>query len=246
MVRFDPKLLSPIRHRSAQMQADLAVLRARDTLVRTRTKCINAARGLVKSGGARLPACSAESFVHRVSEHVPSELQAALVPLLRAIAALNSEIRTYDRQIETLSRESYPQTAVLGDQEKAGADDCRSALLRVARRSSSGCDCARYPGRTNLAGGIPPNASGQCYDRPTRSRRMSAVIRPRATVVLPESLLAAPMITRGIWTSLKTAGGGNIKRSPTFLRGRGRDCSLSILTRGSQPSCPPPSRTTQW
>ena len=106
MVRFDPKLLSPIRHRSAQMQADLAILRARDTLVRTRTKCINAARGLVKAGGARLPACSAESFAHRVAEHVPTELQPAIVPLLRMIAAMTAEIRAYDHQIDSLSRVS--------------------------------------------------------------------------------------------------------------------------------------------
>jgi transposase len=41
MLRFDPKLLAPIQHRNASMQADISVLRARDTLVGARTSCIN-------------------------------------------------------------------------------------------------------------------------------------------------------------------------------------------------------------
>ena len=38
--RFDPELLAPIRHRSEQSQHDLAVVRARDALVRSRTLLI--------------------------------------------------------------------------------------------------------------------------------------------------------------------------------------------------------------
>ena len=37
LARLDPDLLSPIHHRSPQAQADLAVLRSRDALVRSRT-----------------------------------------------------------------------------------------------------------------------------------------------------------------------------------------------------------------
>ena len=36
------------------MQADLALLRARDNVVAARTKLINAARGLVKAMGGRI------------------------------------------------------------------------------------------------------------------------------------------------------------------------------------------------
>jgi transposase len=53
LARVDPHLLSPIRHRNAQAQADLSLLRGRDALVRSRTMLINAARGLVKSMGGR-------------------------------------------------------------------------------------------------------------------------------------------------------------------------------------------------
>jgi hypothetical protein len=57
MARFDPQLLAPITHRSAAMQNDLAVVRARDVLVRARTQCVNAVRGLVKTAGGRLTTC---------------------------------------------------------------------------------------------------------------------------------------------------------------------------------------------
>ncbi len=55
---YDVELLSPIQHRSPERQRDLNLLQARDTLVRARTMLVNAARGLVKSAGQRLPKCS--------------------------------------------------------------------------------------------------------------------------------------------------------------------------------------------
>jgi transposase len=59
LARIDPMLLSPVRHRGAEAQADLAVIRARRVLVRARTMLINAARGLTKSFGERLRKCGA-------------------------------------------------------------------------------------------------------------------------------------------------------------------------------------------
>ena len=57
LARIDPDLLSPIRHRGEQAQADLMMVRARAVLVETPTALINAARGLTKSFGERLPSC---------------------------------------------------------------------------------------------------------------------------------------------------------------------------------------------
>jgi transposase len=94
-------------------KADIAVLRARDTLVGARTSCINAVRRLVKSQGARLPQCSTESFVRRVAAYVPSALEVAIAPLLETIAALTTQIRAYEHRIADLARERYPQTALL-------------------------------------------------------------------------------------------------------------------------------------
>ena len=113
MLRYDPQLLCPVQHRSAQMQADLSVLRARDMLVRSRAKLINAVRGLVKANGNRLPLCGAGAFAGRVIEHVPRELEQAIMPLLEAIAKISDQISGYDDTIETIARKRYPHVAVV-------------------------------------------------------------------------------------------------------------------------------------
>lgn len=108
LARLDPALLSPIRHRSAQAQADLALLRSRDALVRSRSLLINHVRGMAKSFGARLPSCSAESFPSRAAARLPEPLAALLPPLLETVGGLTQQIRSYDRQIEALCRTRYP------------------------------------------------------------------------------------------------------------------------------------------
>jgi transposase len=110
LARLDPELLSPIHHRSPQAQADLAVLRSRDAVVRSRSLLINHARSIVKSCGARLPSCSADSFAHKVAADIPDSLRPALAPILETIAGLTQQIRAYDRTIEGLGSERYPET----------------------------------------------------------------------------------------------------------------------------------------
>ena len=66
VARLDPKLLAPVEHRNETAQADLALLRARDTLVKTRTQLINHVRGVVKSFGGCLPRCSSAKYIPRM------------------------------------------------------------------------------------------------------------------------------------------------------------------------------------
>lgn len=113
LARLDPELLSPIHHRSPQAQAHLAVIRSRDALVRSRTLLINHTRGIAKSSGERLPACSAEAFADKVAPSIPRELLPALSPILDTIATLTKRIRGYDRQIERLCQEQYPETNLM-------------------------------------------------------------------------------------------------------------------------------------
>lgn len=120
MLRFDRALLSPVQHRSAEAQADLAIVRARDTVVRSRTRCINAVRGLTKASGHRLPKCSADSFHRAVDGLISPTLQPALKPLLELIASLTAQIRRYDGTIEALAQERYPQTALLRQVDGVG------------------------------------------------------------------------------------------------------------------------------
>ena len=113
LARLDPSLLSPIHHRSAQDQADLAVLRSRDAGVRSRTLLINHVRSVVKASGARLPSCSSDGFSKKVGPSIPEPLRPALLPLLDMIASVTQQIRAYDRQIETLCQAQYPETRSL-------------------------------------------------------------------------------------------------------------------------------------
>lgn len=109
----DPKLLSPIKHRGEKAHADLALLKARDGLVRTRTGLVNQVRGLVKPAGARLPKCSTVSFPKKVQASIPAALVPAINPLLLTIDSISQQIRNFDKKIAEISVERYPETQFL-------------------------------------------------------------------------------------------------------------------------------------
>lgn len=111
--RVDVSLLGPVHHRSASAQADLAVVRSRDTLVAARTRLVNAVRGIVKTTGHQLPTSTTAAFAHKVLPMIPPELKPALLPLLRSIKALSEQIHRYDARVEQLAESKYPQTRLL-------------------------------------------------------------------------------------------------------------------------------------
>lgn len=113
IARLDPQLLYPVHHRGQEAQADLAVIKARDMLVKTRSMLITHARGTVKAMGHRITKCSAECFHLRLLAEMPAELSAALEPIMKSIEELTGRIRHFDKLIETLGKEKYPDTAKL-------------------------------------------------------------------------------------------------------------------------------------
>ncbi len=113
LVRADPKLLHPIRHRGVAARADLIVLRARDAAVASRTQLINCVRGLVKSLGGRIPKCSAESFYDHACNTLPQLIREDLLPLVKQTAILTAVIKKYDKTIAKKAKEQYPETALL-------------------------------------------------------------------------------------------------------------------------------------
>src|SRR5215211_3254624 len=134
LARVDPKLLSPLEHRGEASQAHLALIRSRQVVVRSRaqlTQLINHVRGTVKSFGARLPKCSTASFHKKVAACIPEELRPALEPLLQTIASLSTRVRHYDRELEQLAEEHYPQTKLLRQVQGVGTLTALSFVLSV-------------------------------------------------------------------------------------------------------------------
>lgn len=113
LVRYDRKLLAPIEHRSRDTHTDLAVLRSRDALVRSRTMLINHVRGVVKAFGERVPKCETKRFHLHAKERISADLLPALEPQLEIIESLTERIRLLENRVHELCRSKYPETVLL-------------------------------------------------------------------------------------------------------------------------------------
>jgi transposase len=71
VARLDPKLLCALEHRSESGQCHLAIIRARDTLVRSRGRMIQRVRSAIKAIGAHVPSGTAEAFHKRAAACLP-------------------------------------------------------------------------------------------------------------------------------------------------------------------------------
>jgi transposase len=155
LARIDRELLYPVKHRSAQAQADLMMIRARAGLVRARTALVNTARGLAKSYGERLRGCNVRNMNPEKAEGLSPELQAALDPLLGAIEAVSEQIAESNERIEKLAQDSYPQVALLKQIQGVGTLIALTFLLtledphRFRKSRDVGCYLGLQPGRRN-------------------------------------------------------------------------------------------------
>ncbi len=102
LARMDPKLLKGIRHRGAEGQGDLLLIRSRAQWVETRTGLMNMVRGLVKSRGERLAGCTSEGFVVELLEGVDEAAVRALKPVMVLIEQMTEAIKGYDQQVEEM------------------------------------------------------------------------------------------------------------------------------------------------
>ena len=155
LARIDPGLLGPVRHRSAQAQIHLTVIRARAVLVSTRTALVNAARGLTKSYGERLKKCGTEQMNRESAKGLSQELRDALDPLLGEIESLNERIGEYDRRVEQIAKEVHPEVARLKQVKGVGTLIALTYILtlddpqRFRRSRDAGCFLGLRPGRRN-------------------------------------------------------------------------------------------------
>jgi transposase len=155
LARIDPELLYPVRHRSAQAQADLMMIRARAGLVRARTGLVNTARGLAKSYGERLRGCNVRNMNPEKAEGLSPELQSALEPLLAEIESVSERIAEYNDRIEALAEQNYPQVKLLKQIKGVGTLIALTFLLtledpyRFGKSRDVGCYLGLQPGRRN-------------------------------------------------------------------------------------------------
>jgi transposase len=175
LVRIDPELLGPVRHRSAQAQIHLTVIRARAELVSARTALVNAARGLVKSFGQRLPKCGTQQVSRDLAAGLSTELCEVLQPLLREIESLNERIQEYDQRMEKIAKESYPQVALLKQVKGVGTQIALTYVLtiedpyRFAKSRQVGCFLGLRPGRRNSGESEPQKKISKEGDRYLRT-----------------------------------------------------------------------------
>ena len=135
--RLDPHLLSPVRHRGKEAQVDLAVIKARGMLVKSRSMLIGHCRGIVKSVGQRISKCTAEAFHRRLKDEMPEELACALEPVMQSIEELTVRIRHYDKLVEQLGREKYPEAQGLRAIKGVGPLTSLAFVLTIE-------DCGRF------------------------------------------------------------------------------------------------------
>ena len=155
LARIDPGLLGPVRHRSAKAQIHLDGDPRPEALVSARTSLVNAARGLAKSYGERLRKCGTGQVSRDLTAGLSQELRNALDPLLGEIESLNERIAEYDRRIEQIAKEVYPEVALLQQVKGVGTLIALTYVLtlddphRFRRSRDAGCFLGLRPGRRN-------------------------------------------------------------------------------------------------
>jgi transposase len=134
LARVDPQLLRPIRHRSEQAQGHLMVIRVRAAMVDARTGLVNAARGLAKSMGERLPKCDTDQMGEERLQTLPQGLRETLRPLLKEVESLTEKIKECDVKIEQIARTEYPETCLLRQVSGVGTLIALTFVLTVEDR----------------------------------------------------------------------------------------------------------------
>jgi len=211
IARVDPRLLAPIQHRGSEAQAALARIRARDVLVRSRTKLVNHVRGSVKSMGTRLPKVSTQSFHKLDPELLPEALRPALVPVLQTIGQLTLQIRQYDRDLAKLALEHHPEAAVLQQVPGVGPLTALTFLLVLE-------DPGRFPKSRTVGAflGLRPRQRDSGAEHPQlRITKAGDVLLRRLLVGAAHYILGpfGPETDLRRWgLKLAARGGGNAKK----------------------------------
>jgi transposase len=88
-----------------------------------RTALVNAARGLAKPHGERLPKCGSQQVSRELAAELSAELREVLEPLLKEIESLNERIKEYDARMEKIARERCTRSGLAQTGEGGGNTD---------------------------------------------------------------------------------------------------------------------------
>ena len=168
LARVDPKLLYPLKHRGEESQAHMAIIRSREALVSCRTQLVNP--GYVEQSNPSELACPSVrrgSFHNRAPEHIPEAPLPALGPILEQIGSLTERIRQYDRKLEAICEEHYPETDLLRQVEGIGPLTALTFVLTLE-------DPYRFERSRSVGAylGLVP-ATDRSGDRDPREKRIS-------------------------------------------------------------------------
>src|SRR5256884_5994845 len=150
LARIDPQLLGPVRHRSAKAQIHLTVIRARAELVSARTALVNAARGMAKSYGQRLPKCGTQ----QVSRELAAEIERGVARGHRAAAQRN---RIIERAHQGIRRTD-------GENRQGELPARRTAQTGEGGRNADRADVCPDPRRP---ASVPEESRGGLFSRLT-------------------------------------------------------------------------------
>jgi transposase len=143
--------------------------------VSARTALVNAARGLVKSYGQRLPKCATQQVNRELAAALSTELRDVLEPLLQEVESLNERIKQYDERMEKLAKEVYPQVSLLKQVKGVGTQIALTYVLtiedpyRFPKSREVGCFLGLRPGRRNSGESEPQKKISKEGDRYLRT-----------------------------------------------------------------------------
>jgi len=111
--RADLGLLRPTYRHGRESLKARALLNARRNLVQVRTRLVNSVRSCAKVFGHALRSGAVENFETIAARGLPAELLAIVKPQMQCIASIAEQIDGYDKEIERLGEEAFPQTNLL-------------------------------------------------------------------------------------------------------------------------------------
>jgi transposase len=159
LLRGDRTLLRPIQHRGLETQRMRAQLRTRETLVKSRTACINSARGILRGFGYRLPKGTTERFAERFDEaRLPEELKEVVRPLVESVRVLGEQIKAHNDWVQEVAS-AYPEVEHFKEIDGIGTLTALAFVLCIE-------DPSRFPNSRRVGAylGLRPRVRQSCTD----------------------------------------------------------------------------------